>query len=87
MIARSLVSVLLSIPASIMLIALFLAATPPIPAWRVPTLLMMVPVWVGVATASLLIPTARHSAMALVSVSLISFGLIKVFALAGVGGA
>ncbi|MEM6485034.1 MAG: hypothetical protein AAF662_08625 [Pseudomonadota bacterium] len=87
MIARSIVGVLLSIPASIILIALFLAATPPMPAWRVPTLLMLVPVWVGVAAASFLIPKARYSALALVSVSIIGYGLIELLDFAGVGGA
>lgn len=87
MLARSLVAILLSIPTSIILVALFLAATPPMPAWRIPTLLMLVPVWVGVATASFVIPKARYSALALVSVSVVGYGLIELLDFAGIGGA
>ncbi|MEM6485293.1 MAG: hypothetical protein AAF662_09950 [Pseudomonadota bacterium] len=87
MIARSIVGVLLSIPASVILIALFLVATPPMPAWRIPTLLMVVPVWVGVASASFLLPTARDAALALIAVSVMGYGLIKFLNFAGVGGA
>ncbi|MEM7705013.1 MAG: hypothetical protein AAF358_05640 [Pseudomonadota bacterium] len=87
MIARSFVGVLLSIPASVILIALILAATPPLPSLRVPTLLMLIPLWVAVATASFLIPKAWMAAVVLLAVSLGGYGLIELLAKLGIGGA
>ncbi|MEM8983841.1 MAG: hypothetical protein AAGC71_12495 [Pseudomonadota bacterium] len=77
MVARSFVAVLLSAPATVALVGLFLAATPPAEALRMPSLLMVFPVWVAIACASYLIPTARWAAAALIGFSLVGFGLIE----------
>ncbi|MEM1261982.1 MAG: hypothetical protein AAGH76_06280 [Pseudomonadota bacterium] len=87
MIARSIVAVLLSIPASMILISLFLAATPPITALRAPSMLLVFPLWVVIATASFLVPTARFSALMLSAISLVGYGLIQLLDAVGVGGA
>ena len=86
MLTRSLVAVLLSLPASVAVIGLFLAATPPVTALRLPSLLMVFPVWVAIACASYLVPRAGTAAAVLAAVSLVGFGLIRVLKSSGVVG-
>ncbi|MEM9532401.1 MAG: hypothetical protein AAGA23_15905 [Pseudomonadota bacterium] len=87
MVSRSFVAVLLSAPATIAVIGLFLAITPPIGALRLPALLMVFPVWVGIACASYLIHSARLAAAVLVGISLVGFGLIELLKQTTVVGA
>lgn len=84
--SRSLVAVLLSLPATVAVIGVFLAATPPEPGLRLPSLLMVFPVWVVIASASYLIRRTTTAAAILTAVSLAGFGLIGVLKYAGVGG-
>ena len=87
MLSRSLVAVFLSLPAAILLIALMLVATPPLEALRLPSLLMVFPLWVAIATASFLIPRARTAALVLGGVSVLAYGLMVLTQNLGVGGA
>lgn len=67
----------LSLPAAMMLIGLFLAVTPPITGMRLPSLLMVFPLWMGIACASYLMARARTAAAVLIGISLVSYGLIQ----------
>ncbi len=87
MIAKSIVAVLLSLPASIMLIALFLQATPLIETLRFPSLLMVFPVWVALATLSFLFTKARYAALLLIGISLLGYALIILLKTMNIGGA
>ncbi|MEM8768851.1 MAG: hypothetical protein AAGE43_15495 [Pseudomonadota bacterium] len=87
MLTRSLVAVFLSIPVTLVAIALFLAATPPEPALRLPSLLMVFPLWVAIACASYLLPKASTAAGVLVATAAVGYGLILLLQFMGVGGA
>ena len=87
MLARSLAAVLFSFPATVALMGLCLALLPAASNLTLPTLLMVFPVWVGLATASYVLPTARATSIALCGLTGLGFGLIallKFFGLAGV---
>ncbi|MEM1437269.1 MAG: hypothetical protein AAGG11_24700 [Pseudomonadota bacterium] len=87
MIARSVVVVLLTVPTSIVLVALVLAATPPLPGLRVPLVLFVIPLWMVLATACFLIPKASTAAVVLLAVSLGGYAVIQLLAALGLGGA
>lgn len=87
MVARSFVAVLLSAPATVALVGLFLVATPPVAALRLPSLLMVFPLWIAIACLSYLIPTAKKAAAVLIGISVVGFGLIEVLKMTTVGGA
>ncbi|MEM7217380.1 MAG: hypothetical protein AAF515_03375 [Pseudomonadota bacterium] len=84
MLARSLVACLLSFPATIALVGLFLLATSGAPALRLPSLLMIFPIWVGLASASYLIPHTGKAAALLTGVSLAGFAAIALLRYLGV---
>lgn len=84
MITRSLLVVLLSLPASIVMIAVMLAATPSAPAMRIPLLLAVVPLWLAVATTGLLIPRVDRAALVLLGISLGGYVVIHILKFLGV---
>ncbi|WP_157976427.1 hypothetical protein [Parahaliea mediterranea] len=84
MLARSLVAVLLSLPATVALIGLFLALVPASNALALPALLMAFVLWVALASASYLIPRALPAALVLLAITGISFALLTLLKLAGV---
>lgn len=87
MLVRSLVAILLSIPATVALISLCLALLPVASGLTLPALLMVFPTWVGLATASYLLPTARASTAVLCGVTGLAFAmviLLRFFGLSGV---
>lgn len=84
MLVRSLIAVLLSIPASAALMGLFLALTPPETTRILPTLLMFFPLWVGLACASYLFPKPGGAAAMLASICGFGFGVIAIVKFLGV---
>jgi len=84
--ARSLVALLLSMPATVALIGLCLALLPAASALTLPALLMVFPLWVGLASASYLLPTARAAAAVLCGLTGLGFGAIAVLKLLGLAG-
>ncbi|MEM7080283.1 MAG: hypothetical protein AAF513_16810 [Pseudomonadota bacterium] len=77
MLSRSLIAFLLGLPAAMAVIGLYLIATPALPELRLPALLMIFPLWIGIAGASYMLPT-RKAAAVLIAISLGGFGLIQV---------
>lgn len=84
MLTRSLVALLLSIPAVCGAIGLVLALAPADPALILPALLLTFPLWVVVATASYVSPVASRAALVLGIVSGVSFALIALLRVFGV---
>ncbi|MEM7430514.1 MAG: hypothetical protein AAF351_01115 [Pseudomonadota bacterium] len=87
MVSRSFIAMFLSLPASIILIGVFLTATPTIPALRFPALLLVFPLWVAIASASYLIKGRIAMTAMLLSVSLVGFGAISLLKMSGLDGA
>ncbi|MEM1112745.1 MAG: hypothetical protein AAGI11_12615 [Pseudomonadota bacterium] len=83
MLARSLVAVLLSIPATIAMIGLLLALLPRETGLALPMLLLVFPAWVGVACGSYLLSRTWLAALILVAASCGGFGMIQLLKLAG----
>ncbi|MEM0953398.1 MAG: hypothetical protein AAGI24_04585 [Pseudomonadota bacterium] len=83
MLARSLVGVFLSIPASAAIMGVFLSLTASERGIIVPSLLMFFPLWVALASASYLQPTARRAAAVLLGISGGGFGLLAVIKFLG----
>ena len=86
MLARSLAAILLSIPATVALISLCLALLPVTSSLTLPILLMVFPLWVGLATASYLLPTARAAALVLCGLTALGFGLLALLRFFGMAG-
>jgi hypothetical protein len=84
--ARSLVAILLSIPATVALISLCLALLPVASSLTLPALLMVFPLWVGLATASYLLPTARAATAILCAITALGFGSLALLRILGVAG-
>ena len=84
MFARSLVGVLLSIPASAAIMGVFLSLTASDSGVIAPSLLLFFPLWVALASASYLQPTARSSAAVLLGISGGGFGLLAIIKFIGV---
>jgi hypothetical protein len=84
--ARSLVALLLSMPATVALIGLCLALLPEASPLTLLALLMVFPLWVTLACASYLLPTARAAAAVLCGVSGLGFGAIAALKLLGMSG-
>lgn len=84
--ARSLVAVILSMPATISVVALFLTLTAPVPSWRLPSMLMIFPIWVGVSCASFVFPRARTAAGVLLGVTAVCGAAMVIANAVGVGG-
>ena len=83
---RSLVAVLLSMPATVAIIGFCLALLPAGTPYTLPLLLMVFPVWGGLASASYLLPDARRAAVVLVGVSALSFVLTLLLKFWGYSG-
>ncbi|MCB1855221.1 MAG: hypothetical protein KDI05_10105 [Halieaceae bacterium] len=86
MLARSLVAVLLSIPATVALLGLCLALLPVASDLTLPALLLVFPVWVGLACASYLLPTARVAAALFCALTVLCCGLIALLKSLGLSG-
>lgn len=86
MLVKSLVACLLSLPATVAVIGLCLALMSAASSWTLPSLLMVFPVWIGIASAAYLLPTAKDMAAVLCGVSGLGFGLIAVVKFLGWSG-
>lgn len=76
MLLRSVIAVLLSIPATTALIGVLLVLAPPHESLLMSLLLMAFPCWVLVASAAYMLPRPATSAAMLIAVSVVCFGLI-----------
>lgn len=76
MLSRSVVALILSLPAAIGCIGLLLALLPAATQATLPILLFAFPAWVFIACASYLLSTARRAAIVLAGVSIFSFTAI-----------
>ena len=83
MLARSLIAVLLSIPASFAVIGVILVVTPLTTSQMLPVLLMVFPVWLGLVCGSYLVPERRYAALGLVALAAGGFGLIALLKFTG----
>ena len=83
MLARSLVAVLLSVPATVGLIALCLALLPVASELTLPALLLVFPVWVGLACTGYLLPTARAAAAVFCGLTGLCFGSLALLSFLG----
>ncbi len=86
MLARSLIAVLLSIPATVAVIGVLLAITPADKSLSVALLLLAFPLWVGIASASYLLQRPAVSAFVLIAVSALGLGLVQWLKFAGLAG-
>ena len=86
MLARSLVAVILSMPATVAAIGLCLALVPVASEMTLPLLLMVFPVWIGLACASYLLPKASAAAAVLCGITGLGFGLMAVLKFLGLAG-
>lgn len=87
MLTKSLLVVLLSIPASVAILGSVIVLTPAAPTKTLPSLLMFFPLWIAVASLAYLLQRNRTITIVLVSISLAGFGLIqatKYFGIAGI---
>ena len=76
MLSKSLIAVILSMPASIVIIALFLTVSSTVPVLRMPALLMVFPVWIAMASISYFLPSVRSMVVTLVTITVIAYGLM-----------
>jgi hypothetical protein len=83
---RSLVAMLLSIPATTAIIGVVLVLVPVNHSLLMSLLLMAFPVWVLVSSAAYLAPHPAASAAILGAISIIGFGLIAALKYAGLSG-
>ncbi|MBO6557264.1 MAG: hypothetical protein JJ957_12245 [Pseudomonadales bacterium] len=84
MLARSLVAVFLSLPASFAVIGLILVVVPLTTSQILPFLLMVFPVWLGFVCASYVLDDTERVAMGLVVISVVGFGLVALLKYVGV---
>lgn len=80
--AKSLVAVLLSLPTAIVMVGIFIVATPFWPSLRFPAILMVFPLWLVLVWASYLVSNTRVLATALITVSLCGYAMIQLIKLA-----
>ena len=76
MLSKSLIAVILSMPASIVIIALFLTVSSTVPVLRMPALLMVFPVWIAMASISYFLPSVRSMVVTLVTITVTAYGLM-----------
>ncbi|MEM1143329.1 MAG: hypothetical protein AAGI88_12165 [Pseudomonadota bacterium] len=76
MLARHLTAIVLSIPATIVILSLVLAYGPASPAFRAPAFLMFLPLWLCVATASYLVPKTHIAALALLGTTAAGYAVL-----------
>ncbi|MEM1190764.1 MAG: hypothetical protein AAF933_15160 [Pseudomonadota bacterium] len=86
MLAKSLLILFLSVPASVAILGTLLVLTPAEPAKTLPSLLMFFPLWIGVASSCYLLRRNGVIAALLVSITLVGFGVIQVTKHFGVAG-
>lgn len=86
MLLRSIVAIVLSMPATVAIVGAFIVITPASSAISMAALLLAFPVWVCIASASYLTPRPGVSALVLVAVSACGFGLIASLKATGIAG-
>ena len=86
MLLRSLVAVLLSIPATTAIIGVILILVPVNESLLMSLLLMVFPIWVVVSSAAYLALRPAASAAILCTISAVGFGLIAALKYAGISG-
>ncbi len=83
MLVKSLVAVLMSIPATVAILGVLMAVTPASPSITMPLLLAIFPVWVCLACASYLLPRAADSAAVLSAIAGAGFCILAFLKFAG----
>ena len=86
MLARSIIILFLSIPASVAIIGVFLALTPTAPTKTLPSLLMFFPLWIGLACLCYLEERKGRIATILIAISVVGFATISLTKHLGVDG-
>ena len=86
MLVRSLVALLLSIPATVAIMGVLIAVTPSSNAISMSALILAFPVWVCVASASYITTRAGLAAAVLVAISVAGLGLVHVLRFMGAAG-
>ena len=76
MLVRSLIAVLLSIPATFALVGVVLVLIPQSTSAILPVLLLVFPVWMTLTCCSYLISDLRQTVIGLVAIAAVGFGLI-----------
>ncbi|MEM7097700.1 MAG: hypothetical protein AAF541_05520 [Pseudomonadota bacterium] len=83
MLSKSLVATILSLPATVAVIGVFLV-TVPAPSLHLPALLMVFPIWVAIACGVYQIPKTSHAAAVLVLIAVSGYGIITLLKSTGV---
>ncbi|MBK88057.1 MAG: hypothetical protein CMQ44_04305 [Gammaproteobacteria bacterium] len=83
MLIRSLIAVVLSIPATFAIVGLVLVLTPQTTNIILPVLLLVFPVWVTLTVCSYLIAESRRVAVGLLVIAALGFALIALLRTAG----
>ena len=86
MLARSLVAVLLSIPATVAILGVIIVVTPSNNTLSMSALLLSFPLWIVIASASYLTPRASVAALILTGISLLGLGIVTAMKAAGLAG-
>ena len=79
MLTKSIVVMLLSLPASVALLGVLMAVTPAHPEKTLPGLLLFFPLWILVATAAFVVEKKRVIAGGLVALTIVGVALITLF--------
>tara|TARA_B100000579_G_scaffold278823_1_gene230655 strand:+ start:192 stop:455 length:264 start_codon:yes stop_codon:yes gene_type:complete len=83
MLVRSLIAVVLSIPATFAIVGVVLVLTPQTTSVILPVLLLVFPIWVTLTVCSYLIAESRQVVIGLVVIAALGFGLIALLRLTG----
>jgi len=83
MLVRSLIAVVLSIPATFAIVGVVLVLTPQTTSVILPVLLLVFPIWVILTVCSYLIAESRQVVIGLVVIAALGFGLIALLRLTG----
>ena len=83
MLVRSLIAVVLSIPATFAIVGVVLVLTPQTTSFILPVLLLVFPIWVTLAVCSYLIAESRQVVIGLIVIAALGFGLIALLRLTG----
>ena len=86
MLAKSVIAVLLSLPATVAALGLLMAATPASSSLTMVLLLMFFPLYVGMVSTTYLLPDTRTAAAVLTAITGGGFGLIALLKFAGLSG-
>ena len=83
MLVRSLIAVVLSIPATFAIVGVVLVLTPQTTSFILPVLLLVFPIWVTLTVCSYLIAESRQVVIGLIVIAALGFGLIALLRLTG----